>query len=130
MHDIGTAPRLHWQWDEPSQGAPAASIDLTFDFEREGRLWVGTCRELSTSTYGRNRHKVHDALKELVIEHLNLLEESGERGRFFDEWGHHAPVRSNADVVMDDVRGGVRVPYTRPPPSQWARSWGKYRTEC
>ena len=87
MRDSGTAPRLHWQWDEPSQGAPAASIDLTFDFEREGRLWVGTCRELSTSTYGRNRQKVHDALKELVIEHLNLLEESGERGRFFDEWG-------------------------------------------
>ena len=61
-------------------------VVLTYQFERDGRKWVGTCLELSTSTYADTRHKAHEALSSLVIDHLNLLERSGERIRFFDEW--------------------------------------------
>ncbi len=83
----GQVQRLRWQWAEPeSKGAPVASIHLHFEFERYRSKWVGTCVELSTSTYARSRRKTSEALSELVLEHLNLLEESGERNRFFDEW--------------------------------------------
>ena len=79
--------RLYWQMDEPVHGGRlVASIDLNFEFERDGNKWVGTCRELSTSTYARSLRKTQEALKVLVVEHLNLLEQSGERNRFFDEW--------------------------------------------
>ena len=82
------AQRLNWQWAEPENGGkPVASLDLHFEFERYGNKWVGTCVELSTSTYARSRRKTSEALHQLVLEHLNLLEESGERNRFFDEWG-------------------------------------------
>lgn len=81
------AQRLTWQWEEPERGGkPVASVNLHFEFERYKNKWVGTCVELSTSTYARSRRKTQEALYELVLEHLNLLEESGERNRFFDEW--------------------------------------------
>lgn len=83
----GQVQRLRWQWAGPEgEGAPVASIHLHFEFERYRNKWVGTCVELSTSTYARSRRKTSEALYELVLEHLNLLEECGERNRFFDEW--------------------------------------------
>ena len=84
----GKVQRLRWQWAEPgTEGAPVASIHLHFEFERYRNKWVGTCVELSTSTYARSRRKTNEALSELVLEHLNLLEDSGERNGFFDKWG-------------------------------------------
>ena len=63
-------------------------VVLTFAFERgENNNWVGTCLELGTSTYADYLHEVEEALLELVTEHLNLLEQYGERERFFREWG-------------------------------------------
>ena len=61
-------------------------VQLTLAFEREGAKWVGTCIELGTSTYARTLKQSQLALRELVIEHLNLLEEAGERERFFKRW--------------------------------------------
>ena len=87
MEQGRTAPRLEWRYDTPPRAKPGAQVSLHFEFAREGNKWVGTCLELSTSTYARTRRKVEEALYELVLEHLNLLEESGERNRFFDEWG-------------------------------------------
>ena len=65
----------------------AGYVQFTLRFEREGSKWVGTCLDLGTSTYGRTLDQVHDALKKLVLEHLDLLEEAEERVRFFEEHG-------------------------------------------
>ena len=70
----------------------AGYVELTLQYEREGGKWVGTCLELGTSTYGNSLDRVRKDLETLVPEHLNLLEEAGERERFFEEHGiqfHH-----------------------------------------
>ena len=61
-------------------------VVLTLTFERDGNRWVGTCEELSTSTYAKTLKQCQRELRDLVIEHLNLLEEAGEREKFFDRW--------------------------------------------
>jgi hypothetical protein len=66
---------------------PVGYVILTLIFEREGYKWVGTSEELSTSTYARTLKQCQRELEELVSEHLNLLEEEGERERFFGRWG-------------------------------------------
>ena len=65
---------------------PVGYVVLTLIFEREGNKWVGTCEELSTSRYARTLKQCQRELKDLVIEHLNLLEEAGEREKFFAKW--------------------------------------------
>lgn len=62
-------------------------VELTLQFEREGRMWVGTCRELGTSTYSESFDQVQNDLCKLVEEHLDLLGEAGERERFFEKHG-------------------------------------------
>ena len=66
---------------------PVGYVILTLIFEREGHKWVGTCEELGTSTYARTLKQCQRELEELVSEHLNLLEEEGEREKFFARWG-------------------------------------------
>ena len=61
-------------------------VVLTQSFEREGNKWVGTCVELGTSTYARSLDQCQQELKVLCEEHLNLLEQAGERKRFFEKW--------------------------------------------
>lgn len=63
------------------------SVTLTLRYTREEGKWVGVCIELGTSTFGRNFERVTADLEALVEEHLNLLEEAGERERFFAENG-------------------------------------------
>jgi hypothetical protein len=58
-------------------------VILTLRFWQEDRRWVGECAELGTSTYGRTLRQAHDELKELVLLHLNSLEQVGEREHFF-----------------------------------------------
>ena len=62
-------------------------VMLTLVFGKEGNKWVGTCEELGTSTYARTLKQCQHDLNELVIEHLNLLEQEGEREKFFERWG-------------------------------------------
>lgn len=64
---------------------PEGYVDLTLKYEFEEEQWVGVCLELSTSTFGDTLEEVQNDLTRLVIEHLNLLEEAGERERFFEE---------------------------------------------
>ena len=66
---------------------PVGYVILTLIYEREGYKWVGTCEELGTSTYARTLKQCQRDLKDLVTEHLDLLEEEGERERFFEKWG-------------------------------------------
>ena len=67
--------------------ASSGYVILTLKFGREGKKWVGTCLELGTSTYARTLGHTEKSLDKLIIEHMNLLEEAGERGQFFQEWG-------------------------------------------
>lgn len=62
-------------------------IILTFEFHKEGGMWVGECRELGTATDGRSLERVEAELGRLVEIDLDGLEEIGERERFFNERG-------------------------------------------
>jgi hypothetical protein len=62
-------------------------VTLTLKFQREGNNWVGTCVELGTSTFDKTLEGVQKELLEMVVAHLNALEQEGERARFFEEWG-------------------------------------------
>ena len=79
-------------------------VTLTLSFEREGDVWVGDCLELGTSTYADTLEACEDELGELVVEHIDVLEEIGERDRFFEEWG--IIVRSTSDTPAQfTIRG-------------------------
>lgn len=60
-------------------------IRLTLLFRQEGCQIVGFCKELGTSGYGNNLNEAIECLEDLVRLHLNALEETGERRRFFKE---------------------------------------------
>jgi len=47
----------------------------------------GECVELGTATHGANLQQTLHELKELVLLHLNEIEDVGERPRFFAEHG-------------------------------------------
>lgn len=68
-----------------ARGTVRRSVILTLVFRWEGRTWTGECRELGTATYGRSLPKLRDELLELVTLHLSTLEETAERGRFFED---------------------------------------------
>ena len=76
---------------------------LTFSFEKEGEVWVGVCLELGTSTFADTFERCQSELEELVTDHLEVLEDIGERERFFEEWG----IRIHADEVPQEhtIRG-------------------------
>ncbi len=80
-------------------------VVLTLRFWTEGKRWVGECVELGTSTFGRSLPQTHDELKELVLLHLNTLEDTGERERFFQEHG----IRLYPDTVPAEVQTAVPV---------------------
>ena len=62
-------------------------VHLTLRFNAEGTDWVGLCVELGTSTFAQTLAACRNELEELVTDHLEVLEEIGERDRFFAEWG-------------------------------------------
>lgn len=62
-------------------------VVLTLTFRQENNLWVGQCKELGTSTFGRSLQRTHDELLELSAEHLKTLEQLGERAHFFKKHG-------------------------------------------
>ena len=83
-------------------------VILTLAFRQDGRRWTGECLELGTATYGRTLKQTRDELNELVMLHLNALEDVGERERFFEQHGIRfyrdatAPGEPNARVPIDD----------------------------
>ena len=62
-------------------------VPLTLSFEREGDVWVGICLEMGTSTFADTLEECQAELREFVEEHIDVLEEIGERERFFQKWG-------------------------------------------
>ena len=92
---------------------------LTMKFDREGSKWIGTCMELGTSTYTRTLKKTIEELDALVLEHLNVLEEIGERERFFQKWNikfHKTePAIKNVSVPVLDT--------------DWQKDWQRFIRE-
>ena len=64
-------------------------IELTFEFKQEADQWAGLCKELGTASCGDSLDEAHEALREMVVLHLNSLEEVGERANFFSKHGIH-----------------------------------------
>ena len=64
-------------------------IILTHTFQKEGRRWLARCEELGTSVFGRSLPEAERILVEAIWLHLNTLEDTGERKRFFKE--HNIP---------------------------------------
>ena len=81
-------------------------VMLTLRFEREDKNWVGTCVELGTSTFARSLPKVQEELHELVADHLNALEEVGERERFVEK--HRIEIQRT--TASDEVT--LRAPFS------------------
>jgi hypothetical protein len=87
-------------------------ITLTYEFHKEGRRWVGLCKELGTSTYHRSLDEVEKQLKELVLLHLDCLEQLGERERFFKENNIQISVlKPKSEVIQMPIPDNV---YIRP----------------
>ena len=78
----------------------AETVQFTLAFTREKARWVGWCVELGTSTYSRTLEGCETALRTLVTEHLNLLEETGERGAFFERWGIETTTVKPTSIVL------------------------------
>ena len=101
-------------------GTVDGHVILTLRYEREGNKWVGTCHELSTSTFARTLKGCQQELAELVAEHLNVLEQAGQRERFFSEWGirfyptdtspGEVILRRDGDPAWDDLVKGIMRP--------------------
>lgn len=61
---------------------------VTLVFRNVGNdMWTGECRELGTATDGAGLTQVDAELIDLVVLHLNALEQAGERERFFEKHG-------------------------------------------
>ncbi len=60
-------------------------IILTVKFEKEGNRWTAECLELGTATFGRSINEAKEKISEAILVHLNILEDVGERERFFKE---------------------------------------------
>ncbi len=62
-------------------------IVLTVRFTQEADQWVAECLELGTATYGDAFEEVQREIGELIELHLNTLEKTGQRDKFFKENG-------------------------------------------
>ena len=62
-------------------------VTLTLVVRKEEDCWLGECVELGTVTFGDTFEEVHNELPLLIRQHLDELEESGEREHFFRTHG-------------------------------------------
>ena len=63
----------------------AGYIVVTLVFQKTGRRWTASCEELGTTSFGRALPEADKRIKEVVLLHLNTLEDIGEQERFFKE---------------------------------------------
>ena len=66
---------------------PLGFVILTVEYRQEEGCWTARCPELGTSMFGETFEEAQEAIREAIHLHLNGLEETGERERFFKE--HH-----------------------------------------
>jgi predicted RNase H-like HicB family nuclease len=70
---------------EKEIGSPDFVFPLTFDLEREGEQWTGTCLEFGTSTFGDTLDEVRKDLQEAVTLQLNEAERLGFISDYLEE---------------------------------------------
>lgn len=94
-------------------------VELTVKFAKEGDRWTAECLELGTAAYGNTFDRAATAISDLVLLHLNALEDVGTQAAFFKKHGirfHKAkPVaRRSVQVGVDEVvkRTVQRIPVT------------------
>lgn len=92
---------------------PNAYVIVTFLFYKEGNRWVGQCKELGTSTFGRSIQEALEKLYEAVGLHLNTLEQVGECERFFRD--HNITLHSRKPQEKE-----IRIPIE---PDAFVRSY-------
>jgi len=80
-------------------------VILTVEIKREGERWVGRWVELGTATFGDSVDEVHEELVDLVVLHLNGLEDAGEQERFFEAHG----IKVYQDSVPQEVERPVPI---------------------
>ena len=93
-------------------------ILVTFKFRKEGRRWTAYCEELGTATFGRSLPEAQKKLEEMVLLHLNTLEDVGERDRFFKEnnieFYPHKPKIKKVTVTGSFDKGVFVQPHIQP----------------
>jgi hypothetical protein len=94
--------------------SPKGYITLTYQFFRDGKRWVGVCKELGTSTFSRSITEAEKQLSEAVCLHLNTLEDVGERERFFRENNIKLYTIKPKNTVFKIKITGPEPIYTRP----------------
>ena len=52
-------------------------INLSFEFHREGDMWVGSCKEVGTSSFDKRLGVLQRELLEMTADHLKALEDAG-----------------------------------------------------
>lgn len=62
---------------EKGTRSPDFVFTLTFDLDRDGEQWTGTCLELGTSTFGDILDQTKQELQEAVTLQLNEMERLG-----------------------------------------------------
>lgn len=70
---------------ENENRSPDFVFPLTFDLEREGDQWTGTCLEFGTSTFGDTLNEVRKELQEAVTLQLNEAERLGFIANYLQE---------------------------------------------
>ena len=79
-------------------GSPDFVFSLTFDLEKEGEQWTGTCLELGTSTFGDTLDEAKKELQEAVTLQLDEMERLGFITGYLEE--NRVPVIRLADAAV------------------------------
>ena len=93
-------------------------IVVTLKFRKEGKKWTALCEELGTATFGRSIQEAQRKIGDLVLLHLNTLDDVGEIKKFFREHNiafySHKPKKNEIKISGPfDTKTYVR-PYVYP----------------
>jgi len=86
-------------------------VVLTVELNREAAVWVAVCRELGTAAEARTVDAALHRLDEFVTMHLESLEETGQRDRFFQRNGVQVLTgrKLGQTSTVHDVQPGLLV---------------------
>jgi len=79
-------------------------IQVTVRFATEGKQWAAECLELGTAACGDSLEEAKDAITDLIVLHLNALEDVGTCAKFLKEHGvvihRHRPKPARTKVPV------------------------------
>src|SRR5688572_167906 len=92
----------HWSpiTSDAERSSTGPIILLTLVFKAKRRNWVGKCVELGTATAAGSLEATLRELIELVALHLNAVEVSGQRERYFAQKGIRVRQKLPSDVGL------------------------------